>query len=136
MNRPRKLALAALVLVAVVVGLFVLPPVLLADAPAPASLAAYVPSARDQLWKHATDGLRLPLHLRFVEARCWADGGAVALVFEEWRPPYLRVTYAYAIRGSMPTSADDAWGGGFGVASLSTDDEFVFQMGADSVRCP
>lgn len=71
-----------------------------------------------------------------MEARCRAGGGAVALVFEEWRPPYLGVTYAYAIRGSMPTSAGDAWGGGFGVTSLSTDDEFVSQMGADSFRCP
>ena len=78
----------------------------------------------------------MPLHLRFIEARCRADGGhAVALVFEEWRPPYLDVTYAYALRGSMPTSSDDSWGGGFGVKSLTTDDEFTFQMGADSVAC-
>jgi hypothetical protein len=112
-----------------------LPSVLWPDAPVPASLAEYLPAAREQLWAQATDGLRLPLHLRFLEARCSSDGG-VALVFEEIGRPFFLTTYAYAVRGSMPTSPDDSWGGGYGMASVLDDSEFIHDMGPDHVACP
>jgi hypothetical protein len=112
-----------------------LPPVVWPDAPVPASLAQAVPSARWRLWTEATDGLRLPLHLTFVEARCGSDG-SVALIFEEHRPPYTESRFAYASRGSMPTSADDSWGGGHGITGpVLEDDEFVHLMGQDPQPC-
>ena len=116
-------------------GAAVVPAALWPDAPAPASVAAYLPSARAQLWSEATEGLRLPLHLQFIEARCAADG-AVALVFREHRPPYRDSTSAYAIRGSMPTALDDAWGSGTGIdGTLFADDEFLHLMGRDHRPC-
>ncbi|MDA8201610.1 MAG: hypothetical protein M0Z49_02400 [Chloroflexi bacterium] len=112
-----------------------LPPVLWPDRPIPPSLAAYVPAARQQLWSEATDSLRLPLHLTFREARCSPDG-SVALIFEEHRPPYTETRFAYALRGSMPTAADDSWDGGAGIAgSVLDDSEFIHQMGSDSTVC-
>ena len=84
---------------------------------------------------NASDGLRLPLHLRFLEARCDSDGG-VALVFEEIGRPVGSTTYALRIRGSMPTSPDDGWGGGYGVRSVLDDPEFIYLMGDDTVVCP
>lgn len=112
-----------------------LPPRIWPDAPAPPALAASIPSARGQLWKEATDGLRLPLHLTFTEARCGADG-AVGLIFEEHRPPYTERRFAYAARGSMPTSADESWGGGHGIAgSVLDDSEFVHLLGPDPAPC-
>ena len=104
------------------------------DAAIPASLAEFVPAAREQLWDQATDGLRLPLHLRFLEARCNSDGG-VALVFEEIGPPIGTTTYAYAVRGSMPSSPDDDWGGGTGQTSVLDNPEFIHSMGTDAVAC-
>jgi hypothetical protein len=59
-----------------------LPALLWPDARVPDSLAVFVPAAREQLWDNASEDFRLPLHLRFLEARCSSDGG-VALVFEE-----------------------------------------------------
>ena len=112
-----------------------LPGLLWPDAPVPASLAEFMPAAREQLWDQATDGLRLPLHLRFLEARCSSDGG-VALVFEEIGPPFFATTYAYAVRGSMPTSPDDGWSAGTGMRSVLDDPEFVHLMGDDTVVCP
>lgn len=112
-----------------------LPPVIWPDAPAPASLAQSVPSARWQLWTEATDGLRLPLHLTFVEARCGSDG-SVGLIFEEHRPPYAERRFAYAARGSMPSSADDSWGGGYGITgSVLDDDEFTHLLGPNPPVC-
>ena len=112
-----------------------LPMLLWPDAPVPASLAEYLPAAREQLWAQAPDGLRLPLHLRFLEARCNSEGGA-ALVFEEIGRPFFATTYAYAVRGSMPTSPDDGWGGGTGKTSVVDDPEFIHIMGDDTVACP
>lgn len=112
-----------------------LPSVIWPDAPVPESLVEFIPAAREQLWDQATDGLRLPLHLRFLEARCNGDGG-VALVFEEIGPPFLGTAYAYAVRGSMPTSLDDAWGGGYGLSSVLDDAEFIHTMGTDTAPCP
>ena len=106
------------------------------DAPAPDSVAEFVPAAREQLRSQAIDGLRVPLHLRFLEARCSADGGGVALVFEEIGPPYLLRTFAYAVRGSMPTSLDDSWAGGYGLTTVLDDPEFIHAMGSDTVTCP
>lgn len=112
-----------------------LPALLWPDAPLPASLAEFVPAAREQLWAQAIDGLRLPLHLRFLEARCNSDGG-VALVFEEIGRPFFATTYAYAVRGSMPTSPDDGWGGGYGMTSVLDDPEFIHLLGDDTTACP
>jgi hypothetical protein len=113
-----------------------LPGLLWPDDPVPASVAEFVPTARDELWSQAIDGLRLPLHLRFVDARCASDGG-VALIFEELRPPYLTNTYAYTSRGSMPASQDDGWGsGGYSMSSVLDDPEFIHLMGDDTVPCP
>jgi hypothetical protein len=112
-----------------------LPALLWPDAPVPDSLAAFVPAAREQLWDNASEDFRLPLHLRFLEARCSSDGG-VALVFEEIGRPVGSTTYAYAVRGSMPTSPDDGWGGGYGVRSVLDDPEFIHLMGDDTVVCP
>ncbi len=120
-----------------VIGLITtfVPPVLWPDRPVPASLAAFVRAARQQLWSEATDGLRLPLHLSFVEARC-SPNGSVALIFAEHRPPYAETRFAFALRGSMPTATDDTWGGGAGVAGSALDDsEFVHQMGLDTGSC-
>ena len=105
------------------------------DASAPASLARYVPVARQQLLRRAIDRLLWPLHLRFVEARCSSDG-KVALVFEEVRPLLPWRTFAVAWRGSMPTSPDQGWGGGTGMASVLDDAEFVQVMGSDTFACP
>jgi len=123
-------------LIAAAIAVMVLPPMLIQDASAPRSLMPYLVEARHRAWTEATDGLRLPLHLRFVEARCSTDGrGAVALIFEEWRPPYLDVTYAVVWRGSMPTPEDNSWGGGVGIRSYETDSEFLHVMGQSSGPC-
>jgi hypothetical protein len=112
-----------------------LPPVIWPDAPVPASLAESVSSARWRLWTEATDGLRLPLHLTFLEARCGSDGSA-ALIFEEHRPPYTESRFAYAAGGSMPTSVADSWSGGYGITgSVLDDDEFVHLMGQNPQPC-
>lgn len=135
-----KRAIGAVVLVVaavVIVGLAAtfLPAVFWPDAPVPASLAASVPSARQRLWTEAMDGLRLPLHLTFVEARCGSDG-SVALIFEEHRPPYTESRFAYAARGSMPTSAADSWSGGYGISgSVLDDDELIHLMGRNPPSC-
>ncbi len=112
------------------------PPLVWPDAPAPPALATYIAPARQHLWTEATDGLRVPLHLTFIEARCGADG-AVALIFDEHRPPYTDRAFGYVARGSMPTSADDSWSGGYGIAgSVFDDSEFVHLLGPDPVPCP
>ncbi len=129
--------IAAGVAMLVAIGLITtfVPPVLWPDRPVPASLAAFVPAARQQLWSEAIDGLRLPLHLSFVEARC-SPNGSVALIFADHRPPYTETRFAYALRGSMPTATDDTWGGGAGVAGSALDgSEFVHQMGLDTGSC-
>ena len=95
-----------------------------------------MPSAREQLWSEAIDGLRRPLHLRFVEARCQAEGTAVALIFEEYRPPYLVRSYAYAVRGSLPTTSDERWAGRYGLRSIEGDPELDRLLGRDTVACP
>ncbi len=112
-----------------------MPRVLWPDSPVPPSLAAFLPAARQQLWSEATDGLRLPLHLTFVDARCAANG-SVAVIFEEHRPPYTESHFAYAVRDSMPMAADDAWSGGYGISgSVFDDGEFTWLMGHDTIPC-
>ena len=113
-----------------------LPAVIWPDAPAPRSVARFVSAAREQLWHESIEGLRLPLHLRFVEARCEAEGTSVALIFEEYRPPYLVHTYAYAARGSLPASSDDRWAGGTGLRSIEADPELERLLGTDAIACP
>ena len=110
------------------------PGLLWRDAPAPASLVASVPVAREYLLGKAIDHLPWPTYLRFLEARC-NDEDAVALLFEEIRPLLPR-RYAYAVRGSQPTVADHGWAGGTGMVSVLDDAEFVFQMGTDTFVCP
>jgi len=129
-------AAAVAIGVALALAATFLPPVLWPDRPVPPSLSAYLLSAaRQQLWSHATDGLRLPLHLTFVEARC-AASGAVALIFEEHRPPYTDSRFAYAVRGSMPTATDAGWSGGYGISgSVLDDEEFIHLMGRATVPC-
>lgn len=128
-------ALAGTIVVAVALVATFLPAVIWPDAPVPPSLAASMPAARQMLWTEGSDGPRLPLHLTFIEARCGADG-SVALIFEEHRPPYADKRFAYAARGSMPTSADEAWGGGYGIPGpVLGDDEFIHLMGRDPARC-
>lgn len=112
-----------------------LPPAIWPDAPVPGLLAESVPSARWKLWTEATDGLRLPLHLTFVEARCGSDG-SVGLIFEEHRPPYTDQRFAYAARGSMPSAGDDSWSGGYGITgSVLDDDEFIHALGPNPSIC-
>jgi hypothetical protein len=112
-----------------------LPPLVWPDAPAPPALATSIPSARQQLWTEATDDLRLPLHLTFIEAWCGADG-TVGLIFEEHRPPYVGRSFAYAASDSMPSSAGKSWSGGYGITSSVLDDsEFVHLLGPDPSPC-
>jgi len=111
------------------------PELLWPDATVPASLAEFVPAAREFMRDRAIDTFRWPLHLRLLEARC-NDEGAVALIFEEMRPLFPWRTYAVAWGGSMPTSIDDGWGGGTGLTSVLDDSEFVHVMGTDTVLCP
>ncbi len=123
-------------LLAATIAVMVLVPMLVQDASAPGSLRPYIAEARHRAWTEAWDGHPLPPHLRFVESRCSTDGrGAVALVFEEWRPPYLDITYSVVWRGSMPTPEDDSWGGGFNIRSYESDREFIHVMGPDSGPC-
>jgi len=125
-------------LIAIVLAVVALPPLLVRDGPAPASLAPFVDSARAQLRSEAIDGpfFWLPLHLRFSEARCSVDQpGRVALVFDVWRPPYLGTPFAVAMRGSFPSGPADSWGGGFGTGSIFDDDEFIYQMGTNTIPC-
>jgi hypothetical protein len=132
-------AIAAAAIVGTIAAIYSLPPVLLRDASAPASLKPFVDGARATIRSQAIEGPLFwwPLHLRFVEARCSSTPRTgVALIFEEWRPPYRSTTYAVAWRGSMPTSADGAWGGGIGMHRVYDDEEFVYQMGLNTVVCP
>lgn len=110
------------------------PGLLWPDAPVQASLVEALPVAREYLWSNAGEHLPWPTHLRFLEARC-NDAGAVALLFEEIRPLLPR-RYAYAGRGSEPTSSDDDWAGGTGLVSVLDDAEFVLLMGSDTFACP
>jgi hypothetical protein len=135
----RKIAAFAVGIPLAVLLVVWLPTLALGDERAPASVAPFVDSARSSLRSEAIEGpfFWWPLHLRFVEARCSVEyPGRVALVFEAWRPPYLSKSWAFAVRGSMPTSADDGWGGGFGSQPADEGDEFQYQIGAGSVPCP
>lgn len=133
-EREEPLTMAQAAAAALASALEAVPSVVWPDAPTPASLAPSVSVAREAMWNRAFDTFPWPLHLRFVEARC--GGGAVALVFEEIRPLLPLRTYAVAWRGSMPSSSDDAWGGGTGMPSVLGDPEFIHIMGTDTVACP
>ena len=111
------------------VGVISLPPLILRDAPAPPVLAPYVGDARASV-RQNIEGL-LPAHLRYIGARCRADGGAVIL-FEQWQPPYVDVRYAYAMAGSLPTLA---WSGGTGWEDLAEDPEIAAFLGSTEVAC-
>ena len=113
----------------VAIGSIAVPPLVLRDAPAPARIAPFVGDARSSLVREA-QGL-LPLHLRYAEARCRRDGGAL-LVFEQWEPPYVGSRYAYAMSGAWPPSG---WGGGIGIGDLRGDAEIAAFLGTDEVHC-
>jgi len=135
----RIVASSVVALIGVLVAIVVLPPLLLRDAPAPASLAPFIDSARASVRSMSIEGPLFwwPVHFQFIEARCSSEhSGRVALIFEAWRPPYLGKTYAVAMRGSFPTSPDDSWGGGLGMGSVYDDDEFIYQMGENTIACP
>ena len=123
------------VVVAAALATTMVPPVIWPDAPAPASVEAFVAAARKDLRNRGANASWLPLHLSFIEARCSADG-RVALIFEEHRPPYTTTRYAYVARGSMPTAEDQGWGGGFGIEGpAQADHEFIHVMGPDPAPC-
>lgn len=112
-------------------GMVVVPPIVLPDRPAPASVAGLIDDARHSIWTNADDA-GLIVHLRFVEARC-ARANAVILIFEEWRPPYLGPRHAFAV-GSM---GGESWGGGTGQDDMSgIEEELTFNFGADQHPCP
>ena len=129
-------ALLALVVVVALVGMTALPPLLLRDAPVPANIAPYIADARARLFGEAFR-LPLPVHLRFVGARCRREGGAL-LVFEQWKAPYLGTRYAYAMSGTWPPTE---WGGGYGgdggygMTDLSNDPEIAASMVLGEVPC-
>ena len=136
MRVRRIITIVMLSLGGIVLALVVLPPLLLRDAQAPATLSPFIDGARAQLKSELVDGPLFwwPNYLRFTEARCSVVyPGRVALVFELWRPPYVPPAYAVAMRGSMPSSTSDSWGGGWGIGSVYGDTEFIYQMGADAV---
>ena len=139
MKRRKVVAVAIATPIVLVVAVLIVPPMVLRDALAPASLAPYVEAARADLRSHSIEGPLFwwPVHFQFVDARCSSTyPGRVALIFEAWRPPYLSKSYGVAWRGSFPTSFDDGWGGGIGMGSVYDDDEFVYQMGENTVSCP
>lgn len=125
----RLAALVALIAFIVIPGTIAVPPLVLRDARAPAHIAPYVGDARASLLGEVDQVV--PIHLRFVAARCRADGGAL-LVFEHWEAPYLAVRYSYAMSGTWPPSA---WGGGIGMEDLAGNPEIAAFMGADEVSC-
>lgn len=132
MRKPlRTLGIAVSALIVAVIAFIALPPVLLPDAAAPAQIAPYVEDARANL--RANIGkLAIPPYLRFVEARCRADGG-VMLVFEQWAPPYLTVPYAYVLSGRWPVLG---WGaGGANQDDLANDPEVAPFFGSSEVPC-
>jgi hypothetical protein len=126
----RTLGIASLAIAMVAAASIALPPVLLRDAPAPARIAPHVADARASVWG-AAFRFPLPLHLRFVGARCRADGGEV-LVFEQWEPPYLMVRYGYAMTGRWPPLG---WSGGSNWDDLADDPEIAQFLGSEEVPC-
>ena len=132
MDVARLLRISSILIVVLLTmtgGVIILPPLVLRDAPAPTVLAPYVRSARASV-RQNIEGL-LPVHLRYVGARCRAGGGTVIL-FEQWQPPYLNVRYAYAMAGSLPTAG---WSGGTGWDDLAEDPEIAAFLGSKEVVC-
>jgi hypothetical protein len=128
----RRRAAALLVTVAAIVTLLVVaPPILLPDKPAPASVAGLIDAARHSIWTNANDAGPI-VHLQFVEARCSSDG-SVILLFDEWRPPYLRPTHGFAMGGMT----NDGWGfGGTGHDDWTEiESEIAFNVGDDQLPC-
>ena len=130
----RTLLLGVLALVIVAAITYVVPPLVLRDADAPDNVAGVVDDAR-QAVKASSRVFPLPLHVRFVAARCFEDG-FVALSFEEWVPPYLGHRYAVMI-GARGT-ADHGWEGGYHLESIGPgsqiERDYVSQLG-DEVAC-
>ncbi len=118
--------MAAMALAVVFLG----PAALFADAAAPSTIAPYVHSARADLASNINDHDPRPFNLRFVQALCRADGGAV-LIFEQRTFPYLDVEYAYAMTAPWPPTG---WSGG---AHLSQpfDSEIAAFLGDSTVPC-
>ena len=113
---------------------YTVPPLLLRDAAAPAQVAPLVDDARHTVIGNSRV-FPLPLHPRFIDARCFKDG-FIALYFEEWVPPYLGVRYAVAV-GELGAPVN-GWEGGYHLDSIGPgstfDQEWVPLLG-DEVSC-
>ncbi len=131
MSRLRAQALSSAILAAIVVAMIALPPIVLRDEPAPDRIAPYVDVGRDNL-RGNIDDHALPPHLRFIGARCRADGG-VMLVYEQWAPPYLTVPYAFVMSGHWPPQ--EGWSGGVNWHDLADDPEVVAFFGSSEIPC-
>lgn len=121
--------MVAAVLLLGAIGTLAVPPMVLRDAQAPMRVAPFVDDARADVLREIDHVL--PVYLRFVAARCRADGGAL-LVFEHWMPPYVGVRYSYAMSGTWPPTS---WGGGISVADLARDPEIAAFLRSDEVPC-
>jgi hypothetical protein len=99
------------------------------DAPVPPGYAELVAGARASLLQNI-DGLIRP-SLVFVQIRCFADGGHVAVFREVGGPDAGRT--AFALQG--PGAAVDGWGGGFGQDSMVEEVAFNFS-GVPEIACP
>ncbi len=130
MSKRGALVLGSLILGAIAVATIAVPPIVLRDEPAPDRIAPYVDIGRADL--RANIGIAaLPHHLRFIEARCRADGGAM-LVYEQWAPPYLTVAYAYVMSGHWPPTD---WAGGANSHDLADDPEVLAFFGSSEIPC-
>jgi len=104
------------------------------ESTAPGRVAPLVDDARHSVIGNSRV-FPLPIHPRFIGARCFEDD-FVALFFEEWVPPYLSVRYAVAV-GKLEVPVD-GWEGGYHLDSIGPgstfEQEFVPQLG-DEVSC-
>ena len=97
------MTVAVALFVAVIVGFVAIDHVTPADAPVPAGLERWLSAARDAAGSQA--GLAGLAPLRFVSARCSADGRTAALAFE----PVLGAERVYAVIGfPAPSQAPGA----------------------------
>lgn len=118
----------------------------LRDEPVPASLAVALGPARESIASNI-DGIG-PVYLRFVEARCVADG-EFALIFEvravklavfsivRFLGPPFGPAYAWAATGSGRPPPGEPWGfsGGIGIEDPDTDAELAHVL-SGSARVP
>lgn len=132
----RGVITALLLLVVVSITLYAVPPLVLRDAGAPDAIAPLVDDARRSVTGNSRR-FPLPLHPRFIGARCF-HGGIIELSFEEWVPPYLDMRYAVAVGELDPPHGVHGWGGGYHLESIGSasmiEEELAPQLG-DEVAC-